>query len=255
MTFKPCVWPETLWSICQGFLFMFILSYDYSIKIIGLLHSNLCAHYLSFSSNTFFKISMCLTCARTHTHTHTHTHTCRSSSTMDLIANDSTIVDYDFKCPINQAEDEGEEDYEIPEELARLLLQEEKVIQPHEESIEVINLGTETDKREVKIGANLEDSVKNRLVQMLHDYVEVFAWSYEDMPGLETDIVVHRLPIKEDCPPVKQMVRRMKPNMSEKIKAGVMKQFDTWSLAVTSYPQWVAMWCQYQRKTEKFACA
>ena len=44
---------------------------------------------------------------------------------------------------------------------------------------------------------------------MLHDYIEIFAWSYEDMPGLDTDIVVHRLPTKEDFPPVKQKVRRM----------------------------------------------
>ena len=50
---------------------------------------------------------------------------------MDLIANDSAIVDYDFKFPINQVEDEGEEDCEIPGELARLLLQEEKAIHPH----------------------------------------------------------------------------------------------------------------------------
>ena len=67
----------------------------------------------------------------------------------------------------------------------------------------MINLGTEADKREVKIDANLEDGVKRRLVQMLHDYVEVFAWSYEDMRDLDTDIVVHCLPMKEGCLPVK----------------------------------------------------
>ena len=70
----------------------------------------------------------------------THTHSCRSSSTLDLIANDSTIADYDFKYPINQAEDEGEEDCEIPGELSILLMQQEKAIQPHEEPVEVINL-------------------------------------------------------------------------------------------------------------------
>ena len=32
----------------------------------------------------------------------------------------------------------------------------------------------------------------------------------------------------------------MRPDMSEKIKAEVMKQFNTEFLAVTSYPQWVA---------------
>ena len=63
------------------------------------------------------------------------------------------------------------------------------------------------------MGANLEPSVKERLIQLLHDYVEVFAWSYEDMPRLDTDIMVHRLPTREDCPLVKQKVCRMRPDM------------------------------------------
>ena len=61
---------------------------------------------------------------------------------------------------------------------------------------------------------------------MLRDYIEVFSWSYEDMPGLDIDIVVHRLPTKEGFLPVKKKVRRMRPEMSEKIKAEVMKQFN-----------------------------
>ena len=114
----------------------------------------------------------------------------------------------------------------MPGELARLLQQEERAIQPHEEPIETINLGTKVDRKEVKIGANLETKIKQRLIQMLHDYVEIFSWSYKDMPGLDTDIVVHRLPAKEDCPPVK----------CQKIKAEVMKQFNDGFLVVTSYP-------------------
>ena len=39
---------------------------------------------------------------------------------------------------------------------------------------------------------------------------------------------------------VKQKVRRMRPDMSKKIKAEVMKQFNVGFLVVTSYPQWVA---------------
>ena len=46
--------------------------------------------------------------------------------------------------------------------------------------------------------------------------------------------------MKEYCPPVKQKVRRMRPDMYEKIKAEVMKQFDAGFLAATSYPQRVA---------------
>ena len=69
--------------------------------------------------------------------------------------------------------------------------------------MDTVKLGTKEDKKEVKVGANLEPSVKKHLNQLLHDYFEVFAWLYEDIPGLDSDIVVHRLSTKEDCPPVK----------------------------------------------------
>ena len=97
----------------------------------------------------------------------------------------------------------------------------------------MVNLGSETDRKEVKIGANLEGNVKNRLIQMLHDYVEIFVWSYEDMPWLATNIMVHYLPMKKGYSPIKQKVRRMRPEISEKIKAEVMKQFNIGFLAVT----------------------
>ena len=60
--------------------------------------------------------------------------------------------------------------------------------------------GTETDRKEVQSGANLEDGIKSRLVQMVHDYLEVFAWSYEDITGWDTDIMVHSLPTKKYFP-------------------------------------------------------
>ena len=126
----------------------------------------------------------------------------------------SAIAFSDSEDLIYQAEYEGEEDCEVPGELARLLQQEEIAIQPHEDLLDTINLGNEDDKKEIKVGANLEPSVKEHIIQLLHDYVEIFAWSYEDMPRLDTNIMVHRLPTREDCPPVKQKVCRIRPDMS-----------------------------------------
>ena len=131
--------------------------------------------------------------------THTHILKCKSTSTQDPMGNSSAMAYCDFENPICQADEESEEDCEVPRELARLLQQEERTIQPHEEPVETVNLGTEEDKKEVKVGANLEPSVKEGLIQLL----KVFAWLYEDMLGLDTDIVVLRLPTREDCPPVK----------------------------------------------------
>jgi len=45
------------------------------------------------------------------------------------------------------------------------------------------------------------------------------------MPGLDPKIVQHRLPLKPKCHPIKQKQRRMKPEVSLKIKEEVEKQF------------------------------
>ena len=61
---------------------------------------------------------------------------------------------------VSHSEYEVDEECEVSRELARLLQQEERAILPHEELLETINLGTEEDRKEVKVGANLEPSVK-----------------------------------------------------------------------------------------------
>ena len=60
------------------------------------------------------------------------------------------------------------------------------------------------------------------------------------MSGLDTDIVVHRLPLREECAPIMQKLRRVKPEMLLKIKEKVKKQLDAGFLEVSKYPQWVA---------------
>ena len=67
--------------------------------------------------------------------------------------------------------------------------------------MEVINLGTDEEAKEVRVGSALQDEVKTKLIELLKEYKDVFAWSYQDMPDLDTDIVVHHLPLKEECPP------------------------------------------------------
>ncbi|KAI5396726.1 hypothetical protein KIW84_062813 [Lathyrus oleraceus] len=77
----------------------------------------------------------------------------------DPTMNSSVMAQSDFNNPIYQAEEESEEDCELPKELVRLLKQEERVIQPHQEELEIINLGTEDVRREIKIGDALKEDV------------------------------------------------------------------------------------------------
>ncbi|KAG8490478.1 hypothetical protein CXB51_013617 [Gossypium anomalum] len=60
------------------------------------------------------------------------------------------------------------------------------------------------------------------------------------MPRLSADIVVHRLPIRQDCKPVQQKLQRMTPDIVLKIKDEVKKQFDAGFLQEVKYSEWVA---------------
>ncbi|KAI5394633.1 hypothetical protein KIW84_061318 [Lathyrus oleraceus] len=137
-------------------------------------------------------------------------------------------------------EAEEESGVEVSDELSRLLEQDEKSIQSFEEQVELVNLGSEDDVKEVKIGSRLCPEVKKGLIDLLREYSDVFAWSYQDMPSLDSEIVEHRLPLKPECPPVKQKLRRTHPNMVVRIKEEVQKQIDAGFLVTVEYPQWVA---------------
>lgn len=78
------------------------------------------------------------------------------------------------------------------------------------------------------------------MIDLLREYTYVFAWSYQDMLGLDTDIVEHYFPLKSEYPSVKPKLRRTHPNMALKIKEEVQKQIDVGFLVTSEYPQWLA---------------
>ena len=84
-------------------------------------------------------------------------------------------------------------------------------------------MGNKQEKKELKIGTLVTTEERNRLVSLLHEYADVFAWTYVDMPDLDTDIVVHKIPLIEGSKPVKQKTRRMRPDMLLKVKSEIQK--------------------------------
>jgi hypothetical protein len=61
-------------------------------------------------------------------------------------------------------------------------------------------LGIEQEKRELKIVTLVTAEEKNRLVSLLHEYVDIFSWTYTNILGLDIDIMIHRIPLVEGKP-------------------------------------------------------
>ncbi|RVW92749.1 Transposon Ty3-I Gag-Pol polyprotein [Vitis vinifera] len=57
---------------------------------------------------------------------------------------------------------------------------------------EIVDFGTTDQPRELRIESDLSTNERDSLIQLLRSYLDVFAWSYEDMPGLDPSIVQHR---------------------------------------------------------------
>ena len=62
-------------------------------------------------------------------------------------------------------------------------------LEPIKEETQPINLGTDDEPKIIQVGNTLTTFKKDALVALLTEFKEVFAWSYEDMPGIDTDIV------------------------------------------------------------------
>ena len=124
------------------------------------------------------------------------------------------------------------------------------------EEKEVVNLANKGEnEKPIKIGVNFPKYLKHELIALLKEFREFFAWSYKDMPGLDTKIVMHRIPIKPKCPLVRQSLRRMKSKIIMKIKEEVETQLKASFLTAIAYLDWVANIVPCLRKMGKCAYA
>ena len=75
-------------------------------------------------------------------------------------------------------------------------------MKPHQKEIELINLETGEGKKEVKVRTDMIAPIRQGLITLLEEYQDIFAWSYQDMPSLDLDIVQHKLPLNPGSSPV-----------------------------------------------------
>ena len=62
-------------------------------------------------------------------------------------------------------------------------------VEPIKEETKPVNLRTGDEPKMIQVGNTLTSSEKDALVALLTEFKVVFAWSYEDMPRIDTDIV------------------------------------------------------------------
>jgi hypothetical protein len=109
------------------------------------------------------------------------------------------------------------------------------------DKLEEIDIEDGDKPRPTFICANLDSSFRERLIKLLKDYKDCFAWDYSEMPGLDRSIVEHRLPIKPGFKPYKQPPRKIyKDEVLADVKKEVEQLINANFIRPCRYAEWIS---------------
>ncbi|XP_074287811.1 uncharacterized protein LOC141612962 [Silene latifolia] len=93
--------------------------------------------------------------------------------------------------------------------------------EPPSEELDQIRLDEEHPDRTVLIGATCSEELRNQLIQFLKSNMDCFAWSHNDMVGIDPSVISHKLSVNPSCTPVQQKRRKFAAERNEVINKEV----------------------------------
>ena len=118
---------------------------------------------------------------------------------------------------------------------------EEKLVQAEAaEELVAIQLEAGNLDRPVNIGAALVHNVKNDVTSSLRRNKDLFAWSHDDMPGINPKIIAHYLYADPFVRPVRQNKRVFAPERNRAASEEVDKLLKAKLIREVNYPDWLS---------------
>ncbi|OMO94091.1 reverse transcriptase [Corchorus capsularis] len=112
---------------------------------------------------------------------------------------------------------------------------------PQGDELEEINLAMDGGtSKPLFISKGLTGERRDTLIALLKEYEDVFAWSYEQMPGLDENLVTHELHISPSSKPVKQSARVFRPEIDVQIKEEIDKLLRVGFIKPINHPTWLS---------------
>jgi hypothetical protein len=95
-------------------------------------------------------------------------------------------------------------------------------------------------KQKVWLGSQLSDEQENTLVRFLFNNKDVFAWTTNDLYGVNRDIIEHSLNVDPSFRPRKQRLRKMSGDKAEGARNEVKRLLSVGVIREVTYPEWLA---------------
>ncbi|KAK1660950.1 hypothetical protein QYE76_049109 [Lolium multiflorum] len=123
------------------------------------------------------------------------------------------------------------------------------------DELEEIDIGPGDKPRPTFISKKLDPHLRSRLIALLKEYPDCFAWDYTEMPGLDRSIIEHRLPLKKGFRPFQQRARQMKAEILVEVKKEIQKMLDAGFIRPCRYAEWISNVVPVEKKDGRWRVA
>jgi hypothetical protein len=123
------------------------------------------------------------------------------------------------------------------------------------EGLEVINLSNDPDvNKPISISMSLSTEERKCLIDLLHDYKDVFAWDYDEMPGIDPGLVAHSLNVEPGTRPMVQLMRTFHTKVEAQITQEVKKLLAAGFIKPIQHPRWLSNTVPVKKKNGQIRC-
>ncbi|KAL0415761.1 UNVERIFIED_CONTAM: hypothetical protein Slati_3408000 [Sesamum latifolium] len=127
-------------------------------------------------------------------------------------------------------------------------------VQPAEELLNIQIIPGDPDKT-TRIGSHLGEEAKKEITLCLQRNADIFAWTPQDLEGIDPQVITHHLNIDPNCKPVKQKKRHFGPEKDKIIQAEVNKLMAAGHIEEIQFPEWLSNVVLVPKPGENGECA
>ena len=106
---------------------------------------------------------------------------------------------------------------EMDDHLQAMSIEEHRTTTEPVEKLEEVFLDDSNHERTTKIGTLASPAIRQKLTAFLRSNRDIFAWTHEDMPGIDPSVIVHRLNVSPSFPPIQQKKQVFAPERDQAI--------------------------------------
>ncbi|KAL0320048.1 UNVERIFIED_CONTAM: hypothetical protein Sradi_5266300 [Sesamum radiatum] len=92
----------------------------------------------------------------------------------------------------------------------------------------------------MRIGSHLDEEAKKEIIMCLQCNADIFAWTPQDLEGIDPQVITHHHNIDPSYKPVKQKKRHFGPEKDKIIQAEVSKLMAAGHIGEIQFPEWLS---------------